>query len=186
MPLLKGTWMTSIYKDENPQPTLGDHIYAQPKWRIDRNTLSTTITNNTNRISENDSQFAGLCIRCHKKENLTDGANKNTAFKTLDRVHESVQGWGANDEHSFSCSKCHQPHNSGLPRLMQTNCLNVSHRGTVPSGGTAQKSGWRNENWYGFPRGGNNTLRCHGDQDGHANRFLGWPNDIPWTTVTPW
>ena len=186
VPLLKGTWMTSIYKDENPQPTLGDHIYAQPKWRIDRNTLSTTITNNTNRISENDSQFAGLCIRCHKKENLTDGANKNTAFKTLDRVHESVQGWGANDEHSFSCSKCHQPHNSGLPRLMQTNCLNVSHRGTVPSGGTAQKSGWRNENWYGFPRGGNNTLRCHGDQDGHANRFLGWPNDIPWTTVTPW
>ncbi|UWZ79927.1 CxxxxCH/CxxCH domain-containing protein [Geoalkalibacter halelectricus] len=29
--------------------------------------------------------------------------------------------------HRFSCSKCHNPHASRLPRLMVTNCLDVSH-----------------------------------------------------------
>ena len=29
--------------------------------------------------------------------------------------------------HQFSCSKCHNPHASRLPRLMITNCLDTSH-----------------------------------------------------------
>ena len=29
--------------------------------------------------------------------------------------------------HRFSCSKCHNPHASRLPRLMITNCLDISH-----------------------------------------------------------
>jgi hypothetical protein len=29
--------------------------------------------------------------------------------------------------HKFSCSKCHNPHASRLPRLMITNCLDTSH-----------------------------------------------------------
>ncbi|WP_305046896.1 cytochrome c3 family protein [Geoalkalibacter sp.] len=43
--------------------------------------------------------------------------------------------WGVNLDtetaepmyHRFSCSKCHNPHASRLPRLMITNCLDVSH-----------------------------------------------------------
>jgi hypothetical protein len=185
VPLLKGSWMTSPYKDDNALLTPGTRIYAQPPWRSDRNTLGTSITDNTKRISETDSQFAGLCLRCHKKEKLTDGISKNTAFKTLDRIHESVQGWGANDEHSFTCSKCHQPHNSGLPRLMQTNCLDFKHRGWVTSGGAPNTSGWRCGNIQGFPRGGtswNSGLKCHGDSDQLTN----WPNDTLWNNVTPW
>ena len=195
-PLLKGTWLTSLYKDDQPQPT-GSGSNLTPIWRIDRNTLSTTnIYNNTNRISESDSQFAGLCLKCHKKDTLTDGTNKNGAFKSLDRIHESVQGWGANDEHSFPCSKCHQPHNSGLPRLMQTNCLNYSHRGNAASGGSPAKSPPRGGNWQGFPRGTyNNYLRCHGDgpqsefadpHTGHPDHFLGWPGRYKWNNVTNW
>ncbi|WP_305046013.1 multiheme c-type cytochrome [Geoalkalibacter sp.] len=56
--------------------------------------------------------------------------NKNKyAFEEFD--------WGLNQEtgadagepmyHRFSCSKCHNPHASRLPRLMITNCLDVSH-----------------------------------------------------------
>jgi hypothetical protein len=184
VPLLKGTWMTSPYQDDNALATLGTRIYAEPTWRSDRNTFS-TMTDNTKRMNETDSQFAGLCLRCHKKENLTDGVNKNTGMKTLDRVHESVKGWGANDEHSFACSKCHQPHNSGLPRLMKTNCLDWNHRGLVASGGTANTSGWRCGNVQGFPRGGytwNQGVRCHGDSDGLSNH----PTDVRWNNVTPW
>ena len=29
--------------------------------------------------------------------------------------------------HQFSCSKCHNPHASRLPKLMITNCLDVRH-----------------------------------------------------------
>jgi hypothetical protein len=184
VPLLKGTWMTSPYQDDNALATLGTRIYAEPTWRSDRNTFS-TMTDNTKRMNETDSQFAGLCLRCHKKENLTDGVNKNTGMKTLDRVHESVKGWGANDEHSFACSKCHQPHNSGLPRLMKTNCLDWNHRGLVASGGTVNTSGWRCGNVQGFPRGGytfNQGVSCHGDSDGLSNH----PTDVRWNNVTPW
>jgi len=176
VPLLKGTWLSSPYQDDYAQPQLGTNIYAIPTWRTDRNTLSTDVNNNSNRIRENDSQFAGLCLNCHRKEKLTDGTSKNTAFKTLDRVHESVQGWGANDEHSYPCSKCHQPHVSGLPRLLQTNCMDVTHRGGQTSGGGANRSGWRCGNWYGFPRGAYTGLNCHN----------GNSTDQRWNDASPW
>ncbi|WP_298272310.1 CxxxxCH/CxxCH domain-containing protein [Geobacter sp.] len=176
VPLLKGTWLSSPYQDDGAQPRLGTSIYATPTWKSDRNTLSTDVNNNSNRIRENDSQFAGLCLNCHRKEKLTDGVNKNTAFKTLDRVHESVQGWGANNEHSYPCSKCHQPHVSGLPRLLQTNCMDVNHRGGQMSGGIANRSGWRCGNWTGFPRGTWTGLSCHN----------GNSTDQRWNDVSPW
>ncbi|MSM39654.1 MAG: CxxxxCH/CxxCH domain-containing protein [Geobacter sp.] len=185
VPLLKGTWLTSPYQDDSAQTALGSsYVYAEPTWRSDRNTFS-TMTDNTKRVNESDSQFAGLCLRCHKKGNLTDGVNKNTSMKSLDRVHESVKGWGANDEHSFTCSKCHQPHNSGLPRLMKTNCLDWTHRGQVKSGGTPNTSGWRCGSVQGFPRGKysfNQGVSCHGDSDGTSN----FPTDTRWNNVTPW
>ncbi|KAF0218944.1 MAG: cytochrome C family [Geobacteraceae bacterium] len=174
VPLLKGTWMTSPYKEDAPPPnpygteatdkswsqyTNGWGQYpngykfgmyrstgnVQPvtKHTLDRNTFGTvdgTPTGAPKKFSENDTKFAGLCLNCHKKETLTDGINRNNGaagFKTLDRIHESVKGWGVNNEHSFTCSKCHQPHNSGLPRLMQTDCLDYRHRGGSVSTGTA-------------------------------------------------
>ncbi|KAF0217383.1 MAG: cytochrome C family, partial [Geobacteraceae bacterium] len=170
VPLLKGTWMTSPYKEDAPPPnpygteatanswsqyTIGykygmysranfatfGNVQPVTKHTLDRNTFGTVngvATGSPKRISENDTKFAGLCLNCHKKETLTDGVNRNNGaagFKTIDRIHESVKGWGVNNEHAFTCSKCHQPHNSGLPRLMQTNCLDYKHRGGKPSGG---------------------------------------------------
>ena len=167
VPLLKGTWMSSPYKEDAPPPTpygteatakswsqytfgykyglykVAGNVQPITKHTLDRNTFGTldgTAAGTSKKITENDSKFAGLCLNCHKKEALTDGTNRNngaSGFKTIDRIHESVRGWGVNNEHSFTCSKCHQPHNSGLPRLMQTNCLDYRHRGGLQSGGSA-------------------------------------------------
>lgn len=190
VPLLKGTWMTSPYQDDNALLDTRTGIYAEPPWRTDRNTLSGSMMSNSARMNEKDAQFAGLCLRCHKKENLTDGINKNTTFKSLDRVHEAVQGWGANNEHSFACSKCHQPHNSGLPRLMKTNCLDLKHRGWLKTGGQnyGNVSGFRDGAWLGFPRGmyGGVIDYTPSHVDSGLTCHKGKGLDQLWNNVTPW
>jgi hypothetical protein len=179
VPLLKGTWLTSPYKEDSPETSGGSYLsQASLRWYTDRNTFSGS------KINETDGQFASLCLNCHQKQSLTDGTNKNTPFKTVDRIHESVKGWGNNAEHAYTCSKCHQPHNSGLPRLMQTDCLAFKHRRNVVSGGTV--SGGR----YGrFPFGYNTPNNydsgvCHG---GATENGPGtWPNNQQWNNVTSW
>jgi len=168
VPLLKGTWLTSPYREDGPPSAQqtgggpksdaagnrgiawekGDFSFtnremnanfgisgggaprepmsrAGMKYNVDRNTFGAT-----GRIAENDDRFAGLCLTCHKKENLT-GDNKTG------RIHRTVKGWGNNKEHAFPCAKCHQSHNSGLPRLMQTNCFEVGPPGLRESSGLA-------------------------------------------------
>jgi hypothetical protein len=167
---------------------------------LDRNTFGVG-----GKITEDDTRFAGLCLQCHAKSTLTDGTNKNQAWKSIDRIHESVKGWGANSEHSFTCSKCHQPHNSGLPRLMQTNCLDYQHRGKVPSGGTpwaADKQVPYTANNYsehrGFPIGNmlGNSSSFEATTACHVSRFTPayspstppsqWPKENYWNVKTPW
>jgi hypothetical protein len=213
VPLLKGTWMTSPYKEDNPQedptsPCASTRGYtfnvswgrtrcsnvsgleAATHYQIDRNTFS------FDRITEDDQKFAGLCLNCHPKENLTDGSIKNTDFRTKDRIHESVQGWGENTEHSWPCSKCHQPHVSGLPRLMQTNCLDYNHRGFRESGGIAASThmygGQGHGQYRGYPianvMGNSSSYRaqnmCH--KQASPNPVTSWPNTNYWNNVTPW
>ena len=144
LPLLKGTWLTSPYReDAPPRITPGKGGFAgrdaggnvtvswekgsqsggaaerqqAMSYNIDRNTFGPGAG-----ITEKDDRFAGLCLQCHHKEGLT-------AKSRSGRMHRAVKGWGANREHAFPCAKCHQPHNSGLPRLMQTNCLNAGPAG---------------------------------------------------------
>ncbi len=171
VPLLKDTWLSSPYKEDFPSPTpFGPNANAQgwgiaqgsgrkfpaaqtpynaaneppAKYNLDRNTLGTT-----SRINQDETQFAGLCLKCHTKKammgNYTGAASSayspnKASWKSVERIHASTKGWGSNKEHSFSCSKCHQPHNSALPRLMQTDCLDYQHRGNVSGGGTAWSS----------------------------------------------
>ena len=93
------------------------------KYNVDRNTFA-----GDNRISENDDSFGGLCLNCHSREMLSGDSKTG-------RIHRTVKGWGNNKEHSFPCSKCHQSHNSGLPRLMQTNCFEQGPSGLRESSG---------------------------------------------------
>jgi hypothetical protein len=180
--------MTSPYKEDSPEPTgTGNYLYQNTlRWRTDRTTFSGS------KINETDQQFANLCLNCHPKQNLTDGVNKNTPFKSVDRIHESVKGWGNNAEHAYSCSKCHQPHNSGLPRLMQTDCLAYKHRGGVVSGGrpdVRNPGGLRFQRYGRFPFGYGtpyeyDTVSCHGGAT--ENGSGSWPDNQQWNNVTPW
>jgi len=242
VPLLKGSWMTSPYKEDAPPPepttttrrrkpygqadpgsgnynSWGDGIYynnppspTQPTTNhaLDRNTFG-----GATRINENSDQFAGLCTNCHAKDALTDGVNRNNGsegFKAVDRIHEAVKGWGVNSEHSFTCSKCHQPHNSGLPRLMQTNCLDYKHRGARPAGGvpwSADKqvigTGYQGmahsqgKEHRGYPIGsllGGRYSVYEASTACHVGRFAPtynsvapptqWPDGNLWNKVTPW
>jgi hypothetical protein len=222
VPLLKDTWMTSPFREDVPVPdpygnkvtnfgdgtpqswgNYRDHPSPyQPedaRWNIERNNLDGS------RISESDQQFAGLCLNCHPRfndddsANLEDGTAKNTPFRSVDRIHESVKGWGANTEHSYTCSKCHQPHASGLPRLLQTNCLNFRHRGGRASGGDAWRADSEHGNAHG--RGGEhrgfpiaNSLGNSSSQEAstscHAqapmNPGTDWKDEHLWNDVSPW
>jgi hypothetical protein len=195
--------MTSPYKEDSPPPNPSGYCSTDIRWGgpspcrpsniitnyyLDRNTFGSG-----GKISENDSQFAGLCLNCPTKSSLTDGLNNNKDWKSSDRIHESVKGWGANTEHNYTCSKCHQPHNSGLPRLMQTNCLDFQHRGSKVSGGTVYMA----DNWgakphgtagehRGFPIGNlfNNSVSYEAATSCH-NVSGSWPSKNYWNVLTP-
>ncbi len=189
VPLLKGTWLTSPYKeDDAPTDTSNYHRYSPmlPTWKTDRavptwSTPDQKIFPN-GMIDEDETRFAGLCLGCHAKADLTDGIDKNTAWKSVDRIHESVKGWGNNAEHNYPCSKCHKPHASGLPRLLRTNCLDGKHRGQVLSGGVVH----RYNSYRTFPTGGVNGVgwrpACHESPQAGGG---GWAEQY-WNTVTPW
>jgi hypothetical protein len=172
VPLLKGTWMSSPSREDAADPNAGGGYYNKA---------------NIENINETDDKFAGLCLRCHLKPSLTDGTNKNTAWKGIDRVHESVKGWGANSRHAYACSKCHAPHVTGLPRLMVTNCLDYRHRGRVTSGGYAGSGSGSGQNQgSGGPQSGSGSFPLGQDQSG-VNCHPGgtWPDNY-WNEVTPW
>lgn len=123
VPLLKGAWLTSPYREDGPPANpvgKADVVSRAGAPRAPRTGMQYYIDKNTfggdNRITEDADTFGGLCLKCHSKL-------KSLGNPLTDRIHRAVKGWGNNKEHSFPCSKCHQPHNSGLPRLMQTNCL---------------------------------------------------------------
>ncbi|MDD5758463.1 MAG: CxxxxCH/CxxCH domain-containing protein [Desulfobulbaceae bacterium] len=222
LPMLKGTWLSSPYKEDGAPTTVSTFSNArndwggvnrpypqmaapQPagSWKTDRNTfnqadLSVKVNQPVaySQVSEDAETFAGLCLRCHPKNTLTTEVSaqptSSVPWASVERIHRSVKGWGVAEgdaprEHSYTCSKCHQPHASGLPRLMQTNCLNGAHRGQVLSGGAPGGNNYGRfpYGWYDnglFDVG--STSICHGAPT--ANGSSGWPNNQRWNTVTPW
>jgi len=215
VPLLKGTYLTSPYKEDHPPPNIygtnadaplnrwgniSNRTHPNPlpdsRYYIDRKIFNDA--NNNTFISETDTQFAGLCLGCHVKSSLTNSSGDDLNFRTVDRIHESVKGWGTStNEHQFPCSKCHKPHASGLPRLMQTNCLDYQHRGGIGSGGTPthEYDSHDNSAHYGYPIAnvmGNTSLHeweleCHAkvtpaQNPGQAD----WKTKQLWNNVTMW
>jgi hypothetical protein len=225
VPMLKGTWLTSPYKEDNPPPdpvrrpgansgpfptaTGGDwgspggsnHYSNAPDPKAGELVTRTNLDRNTfgagNTVVETDQTFAGLCLRCHGQEKLINKGNPTPAWKSVDAIHRSVKGWGNNREHSYTCSKCHLAHNSGLPRLMQTNCLDATHRGNRPNGGIPSRaysqsgssgSAAASEEHRGYPEGNLWGTYSYAASSCHANKNSGqsWPNNQKWNGVTPW
>lgn len=157
VPLLKGTWVTSPYKEDVAPASKTENrggassrgpathsVGSTPQYRIDQNTFQTgstywAFTNGNTLQTIADTNFAGLCIQCHTKADINP--NSSTTWKSMDRIHNTVKGWGgvganaSNAVHAYTCSKCHAPHNARLPRLMVSNCLDSKHRGRVAAGG---------------------------------------------------
>ena len=138
VPLLKGTWLTSPYKLDTPKAIdgpsgggggIGAGTWTDPpKYQIDQNAFGGWDFTSTAGIAESIDNFGGLCLKCHPKSSIDRDAT--ATWRTMDRVHETVKGWGANSKHSFPCAKCHTPHaTERLPKLMVTNCLNSKHKG---------------------------------------------------------
>ena len=178
VPLLKGTWMTSPFKEDvAPRSNnVATPVLEGIGYHIDQNTFA------SGNINESASQFAGLCLNCHTKGNLTDGVTHT--WKNKNRIHESVKGWKTANgtiQHNYSCSKCHTPHNARLPRLMATNCLNKNHKGRVSSnaspvlsgggsGGTTCESGNPYNCWAGCT---GTAIGCSADYDGSGGGGAG-------------
>jgi hypothetical protein len=187
VPMLKNTFVTSPYKQDAATLNMnyggGDAVAqlsgALPGYHIDQNTFQAGTTGSPTTALRwvfataastlntlNDTQFAGLCTGCHTKASINSTAAASSAnWKTPGRIHNSVKGWAStgggnagNTKHAYTCSKCHSTHNSLLPRMLVTNCLDVKHRNRVVSGGTfpAALTGSNNSgNGLGrFPGGG--------------------------------
>jgi len=193
VPMLKGTWMTSPYKEDTAPAATNERrggssrngqpaAYTQastPGYKIDQNTFETIATSTattgdwqwpgTNKLSQTADQFGGLCLSCHAQTDINPTTSGGT-WQSMDRIHNTVKGWGGtgananNAIHAFSCSKCHTPHSSCLPRLLITNCLDYNHRGQVASGGTAPQhsaSGSRGQGQGQFPGGGGGNVNSN-------------------------
>jgi predicted CxxxxCH...CXXCH cytochrome family protein len=85
--------------------------------------------------------------------------------------------------HAFSCSKCHNPHASRLPKLMITNCLDTTHN-TWQNNRGSQQAFWN--------AGGNSTVydvnewtATHNTAQ-NCHRYDRGDNVGGWNKVTPW
>ena len=83
--------------------------------------------------------------------------------------------------HQFSCSKCHNPHASRLPKLMITNCLDTKNNTwddtlTVPAGASTENAG------VGYSNA-SSAQNCHRLAD---PAFSGKSGGNGWNTATPW
>lgn len=89
-----------------------------------------------------------------------------------------------NNFHNFSCSKCHSPHASRLPRLMITNCLDVKHNTWDDSQGVPANwaAGTNNAKQLAYAPTAQNCHRYVNTTD--ANRELS--GEAGWNSVTPW
>jgi nitrate/TMAO reductase-like tetraheme cytochrome c subunit len=98
--------------------------------------------------------------------------------------------------HSFTCSKCHNPHASRLPKLMITNCLDTKHNtwdDNRPSGGLSGGDAGGSNSVTGGDNDGvvisqaGSAQNCHRLGSGEATGGTGdgWNNVTPWSVKPP-
>lgn len=213
VPLLKGTWLTSPYKEDTaPRDSSAGTGYRvnvgaeSAPYHIDQNTFA------SGGITQSLNESAGLCLGCHSKASLTDGVTHT--WRSKERIHESVAGWKTapgTRQHGFSCSKCHTPHtNAVLPRLMITNCLDSRHKGQLGLNTAARITGsgsgdydgcyddygitgacWNSGQWSGggqgrFPGNYSGTAAYSNIACHETQNVSSTGTDQRWNNVTTW
>lgn len=134
-----------------------------------------------------------------------DGWNLNPDMNLNERPYGfNYYNWGATIDnttadlqyHKFSCSKCHNPHASRLPRLLITNCLDTKHNtwdnvragiNAIPAAGTrnsADTSSISVENGGVTWSNTTSAQNCHrlSDPAQPQAKGSGWNRVSPWTT----
>ncbi len=102
-----------------------------------------------------------------------------------EQEHRGYFNWGVTvdnattdtDYHNFSCSKCHNPHASRLPRLMITNCLDTSHNTWDDNNGNPSNVSGSNA--------GTQLSDATTSQNCHRRATVGGMGS-GWNNVTPW
>ncbi len=117
----------------------------------------------------------------------------STNFAYIDFDWGTIQDTGTIDKgyHAFTCSKCHNPHASRLPKLMITNCLDTKHNSwddDRPTGGLSGSDNNGDNTVVGTDNFGvvisqaTSAQNCHRLGSGEAT---GGPG-IGWNKLTPW
>lgn len=140
----------------------------------------------------------------------TSGNQRYTYKNTISWGVDFSTSTAQTQYHKFSCSKCHNPHASRLPRLMITNCLDVKlntwdgnflNDGDWTAGkasatynystsnifkaalrGTSDSQGLRNKQ-LAYAASAQN---CHRYIDINGNRVMDAGDEPGWNKVTPW
>ncbi|ALC15453.1 putative multiheme cytochrome c [Desulfuromonas soudanensis] len=122
--------------------------------------------------------------RPYKYKTLTGG------FETLTpAVQVAGQTTAQTQYHKFSCSKCHNPHASRLPKLMITNCLDTKHNTWDNVYQTVNTTNNVNVTLSNFTSA-QNCHRLTGDdpddtRDARGHNGTGY-SGAGWNKVTPW
>lgn len=132
-------------------------------------------------------------------DNGNSGANYVSDWDNLAAISFTGTTTNAN-YHTFTCSKCHTPHASRLPRLMITNCLDTKHNtwDNAEPGlrlNTTTEGIWKDNTTATVPtilqgRTASNwttAQNCHrlaGDDPDDSNDTAG--NGVGWNRVTSW
>ena len=85
--------------------------------------------------------------------------------------------------HAFTCSKCHNPHASRLPKLLITNCLDTTHETWAASNGSVQTVWNAGNNSTVYDR--DETTATHNTAQ-NCHRYDRGDNVGGWNKVTPW
>jgi len=174
------------------------------------NTFDTTTYPGTNITTDNNAGVSPYAVVATSAQvRYAYQAGRGSAYDSVWGVDRSTTT-AQTQYHKFSCSKCHNPHASRLPKLMITNCLDISHNtwDDLFSGDPDWTSGAANgtvTDWSTvgiFPTGTETALNnkefayaksaqnCHRFIDNNGNGTITTGDtggDEPgWNKVTPW
>jgi predicted CxxxxCH...CXXCH cytochrome family protein len=110
-------------------------------------------------------------------------SGKSRPFLTFQWAGLSVDDNTVNKTfHNFSCSKCHNPHASRLPKLMITNCLDTGQN--TWDDDFKGDTNWGGNNFSSMTYGTNELAKSSSAQNCH--RYVSGQETSGWNTVTPW
>jgi predicted CxxxxCH...CXXCH cytochrome family protein len=146
-------------------------------------------------LRESDDPRDGMAPTILTDWNCKDGTNKPNearyAYDVWDRgisaLPDLTQDLSTIDTnfHAFTCSKCHNPHASRLPRLMITNCLDVvvnTWDDTLNPSADTTGSWWVNNTTNNNPAGIDQLAYVSSAQNCHRRSTV----EEGWNDVTPW